>query len=93
MNDVIQLVARAIYEASNHNKPYSLLTYIHREKCEREARAALNAMKGEWSVEMFRAFWKTYSEFPEGSGQFASWSAGLDAIVDVAVSLPERGSQ
>lgn len=45
MPEVVELVARAIYEASNHNKPYSLLTAFQREKCEREARAAIEAMR------------------------------------------------
>jgi hypothetical protein len=47
MREMIELVARAIYEASNHNKPYSLLTAFQREKCEREASAAIGAML-EW---------------------------------------------
>lgn len=92
MSDMIELVARAIYEASNHNKPYSLLTAFQREKCEREARAAIQAMKDEWSVEMYKTFWKTYNEFPEGEGKFSSWSAGLDAMMDAASSPSDRGT-
>jgi hypothetical protein len=45
MPEFVELVARAIYEASNHNKPYSQISAFQREKCEREARAAIEAMR------------------------------------------------
>lgn len=45
MSGMTELVARAIYEASNHNKPYSQISAFQREKCEREAIAAMVAMQ------------------------------------------------
>lgn len=45
MSEMIELVARAIYEASNHNKAYSQISAFQREKHEREARAVIEAMR------------------------------------------------
>jgi len=41
----IEKVARAIYEAQPRNKPWVLLTPLHRSRLETEARAAIEALR------------------------------------------------
>lgn len=45
MTEMVERVSRAIYDASPHNKPFSLLTAFQREKAQREAAAAIEAMR------------------------------------------------
>lgn len=85
MAEMIDRVARAIYEASPHNKPYSLLTRFQRDKLETEARSAIQAMR-EPTPEIEAAYLKTCDE----SGA-CLWKTAWRVMIDAATTTPKAG--
>lgn len=84
MSEMKELVARAIYEASNHNKAYSQISAFQREKCEREAVAAITAMR-EPDVAMGDAA----QDVPSGIGGCPPhWATIYRAMIDAALKEP-----
>jgi hypothetical protein len=75
---MMERVARAIYEASPHNKPYSLLTALQREKLAAEARSAISAMR-EPTPEVEAAYLKACDE----SGA-CLWRTAWRVMIDAA---------
>lgn len=77
---MVDRAARAIYEASPHNKPYSLLTAFQREKLTAEARGAIGAMR-EPTPEVEAAYLKACDE----SGA-CLWRTAWRVMIDAARS-------
>lgn len=78
MPNPIEAAARAIYEASPQDKPFSLLTASQREKPFREARAAIEAYeRGQW-VDAETCINDDGNEFITEDGSVVFWHDGND---------------
>lgn len=90
MSEIINRAARAIYEASPHNKPFSLLTAFQRERLTREARAAIAAMR-EPTNEMVEAAQRADAYWHHDIGEIVSeWREEMRkeyrAMIDAALT-------
>lgn len=111
MSEMIDRVAKAIYPALLYGSDYDEVPYeqamtrpryLHlKARVEKDARAAIEAMRGQCSEAMIRAFWdggdswRAQSDgYPDDSrssewyGDADDFRKGFDAMIDVALKSP-----
>lgn len=80
MSEMVERVARAIYEGTPRNKPYDHLSAFKRKGYEAEARAAIEAMR-EPTEAMCTAGRLANMSIIGGYGGPTSWEAMIDAAL------------
>ena len=84
MSEMVERVARSLYHAHSRNKPYDILQPEFQRQYEKQARAAIEAMR-EPTEAMEEAGFQAGHE-GDGEWEYASPASTYTAMIDAALS-------